>query len=142
MKKLIHDIHKGKDLSSNLKKYRDMAVPVYNEYASLELTFSAYTMVQEIVEEKAELAGQEKEVVNTILDSLRAMSEERLIPVMQRLRQEITAKMDLFTAYTDRLIVYEYVMNRMELKFKPEKELNSQLASVDEEQFLKNLLLL
>ena len=141
MKKLIHDIHKGKDLSSNLKKYRDMAVPVYNEYASLELTFSAYTMVQEIVEEKAELAGQEKEVVNTILDSLRAMSEEtvdyeRLIPVMQRLRQEITAKMDLFTAYTDRLIVYEYVMNRMELKFKPEKELNSQLASVDEEQFL------
>lgn len=146
MKKLIHDIHKGKDLSSNLKKYRDMAVPVYNEYASLELTFSAYTMVQEIVEEKEELAGQEKEVLNTILDSLRAMSEEtvdyeRLIPVMQRLREEITAKMDLFTAYTDRLIVYEYVMNRMELKFKPEKELNSQLASVDEEQFLKNLLI-
>lgn len=51
MKKQIQDICKGKDLASNLKWYRNAAVSTYSEYASLELTFSAYTMLQEVVEE-------------------------------------------------------------------------------------------
>lgn len=145
MKKLIHDIFKGKNLPVNLKLYRDKVIPVYNEYASLELTFHAYTFVEEMEEEKPEIAGQESAVVDELLGALRQISGETvdyagLIPVMQRLRRDITQKMELFTVYTDRLIVYEYVLNRMELSFRTEKELTKQLADVDEEQFLKNLL--
>jgi hypothetical protein len=146
MKKLIHEIHEGKNLPANLRVYKDMAVPVYNDYASLELTFSAYTMVQELEEEKQEFAAREKDVVDTLLGALREMSEEKadygkIILLMQKLRQDITEKMDLFTAYTDRLIVYEYVMNRMELSFQTEKELNGQLALVDEEQLLQKIMI-
>ncbi len=36
---------------------------------------------------------------------------------MNHLRDEITDKMDVLTAYTDRMICYEYVLNRMELKY-------------------------
>lgn len=146
MKKRIQDICKGKDLASNLKWYRDTAVSAYSEYASLELTFSAYTMLQEIVEEKPELAACEDGAVRTLLDTLRAMSEEEVdypgvMSAMQKLRDDITGKMDLFTAYTDRLIIYEYVMNRMELSFETEKELNQRLAEENDEAFLKKLLL-
>lgn len=145
MKKLIHDIHNGKNLEENLIRYRDLAVPVYNEYAALELTFSAYTLAQEVAEEKTELADREKETVAPVLQALKELSGEgadygKTAENMQKIRAEITSKMDLFTAYTDRLIIYEYVLNRMELKFLPEKELVKQLSEVDEEQFLKNLM--
>jgi hypothetical protein len=145
MKKLIHEIHEGKNLAANLQTYREIAVPAYNEYAALELTFSAYTMVQEIVEEKAELALREQPAIDVLLDALLEMSDasancEKTMEQMKKLRQEITQKMDLFTAYTDRLIVYEYVMNRLELHFLPEKELNRKLSAISEEAFLKDLL--
>ena len=48
VKRLIHEIHEGRNLEKNLLKYRDMAIPLYVEYASLELTFSAFTLIQEI----------------------------------------------------------------------------------------------
>lgn len=146
MKKRIQDICKGKDLASNLKWYRDTAVSAYSEYASLELTFSAYTMLQEVVEEKPELAAREDGAVRTLLDALRAMSAEKvdyagLMSAMQKLRDDITGRMDFFTACTDRLIIYEYVMNRMELSFGSEKELDARLAEKHEDNFLQQLLL-
>lgn len=146
MKKRIQDICKGKDLASNLKWYRDTAVSAYSEYASLELTFSAYTMLQEVVEEKPELAAREDGAVRTLLDALRAMSAEKvdyagLMSAMQKLRDDITGRMDFFTACTDRLIIYEYVMNRMELSFETEKKLDEWLAEKHEDNFLQQLLL-
>ncbi|MCH5252629.1 MAG: hypothetical protein J1F22_06620 [Lachnospiraceae bacterium] len=145
LKKLIHDIHRGKNLESNLKRYREAAVRIYNDYGALELTFSAFTMLQEIMEEKSELAAKEEKVIERICKALGGLGEENCrfadwIPVMEALRQEITDKMDLFTAYTDRLICYEYVLNRMELKFLPEKELKKRLEEIDDEEFLQRIM--
>lgn len=145
LRNLIHDIHKGKNLESNLKIYEDIAIRTYNDYAALDLTFSAYTMLEEVTEEKQELAVKEKRVIDCICRALDGLGSEdcayeEWIPVMVSLRQEITDKMDLFTAYTDRLICYEYVLNRMELKYIPVKELNRKFASLDEEEFLQQLM--
>lgn len=144
MKKLIQDIHKGKHLKENLKIYRDKAAQVYCEYGTLELTFSAYTLLEEIVEEKSELAEKENRIIEKILQGLGELSEEKcewgtLASTMKSLREEITARMDLFTAYTDRLICYEYVLNRMELKYLSDKELNKKLSSFQEEEYLARL---
>ena len=144
MKHLIQDILRGKNLEGNLKKYKDLAVSAYMEYAALELTFSAYTMVQELVEEKPDLAQKEGDIAAGILQALGMLGsgsadDGALIRQMQGLRQEITDKMDLFTCYTDRLLVYEYVLNRMELKFLPEKELNKRLADFDEDLYMQQL---
>ncbi len=145
MKRLIHEIHEGRNLKKNLLKYRDMAIPLYVEYASLELTFSAFTLIQEITEEKRELAERENKVVSVVTAALDAVGRgeadyDEIAGQMRDLRDEITKKMDLFTAYTDRMICYEYVLNRMELKFLSEDELKEQLASFDEELYLKELL--
>lgn len=144
MKHLIQEIHTGKNLDKNLKQYEKIAVETYRDYGSLELTFSAFTFVEEMVEEKADLAVKEKEMTDTVweaLDSLgKKMGEsEKIICDMKELRQQITEKMDYFTSFTDRLICYEYVLNRMELKYIPEKELKKRLASFEEEEYVREL---
>lgn len=144
LKRLIQEIHKGKNLESNLKVYRDLAVQTYCDYAALELTFASFTMIQEIAEEKEELAAKEKTVIDSICLALEELGSgtadyDAVIGRMQKLRQEITDKMDLFTAYTDRLICYEYVLNRMELKYLSAKELNQRLAAFDEEAYMQSI---
>lgn len=145
MKRLIHEIHEGKNLSQNLVKWKEESVSVYLEYVSLELTFSAYMLLQEIVEERETLAPMEKATVDEVLAALGELGEKRegssgIVQRMRKLRCDITDKMDLFTAYTDRLIGYEYVLNRMELKYLTNKELDAKLSFFDEEAYLKLLL--
>lgn len=144
MRHLIQDIMKGKDLKNNLEQYKNLAATAYSEYAALELTFSAYVMIQEVVEEKAELPEKEADIMNRILKALGTLGDgsaeaDSLIAQMQTLRREITDKMDLFTCYTDRFLVYEYVLNRMELKYLPEKELNRKLEVFDEDRYMQQL---
>ena len=100
MKQLIHELMKGKNVKSNLEKYRAISVSSYMEYAALELTFSAYTMVQEIMEERPEPAERERRMAQSILELLgdlgrRDMDVETVIPQIRELRQEITERMDV-----------------------------------------------
>lgn len=141
LKKLIHEIHKGKNIKKNLLLYRDRAVQTYCEYGVLDLTFGAYTFIEQIVEEQAERAQKEENVIAPVLLALGELAKEdcvygQVADAMKKLRQEITDKMELFTSYADSLICYEYVLNRMELKFLPEEELTDILYEFEEEQFL------
>lgn len=145
VKQLIHELMKGKNVKSNLEKYKAISVSSYMEYAALELTFSAYTMVQEIMEERPEPAERERRMAQSILELLgdlgrRDMDVETVIPQIRELRQEITERMDVLTCYTDRLLVYEYVLNRMEFKYLSEKELDQKLAAFQEPAYMKKLL--
>ncbi|MBO5488408.1 MAG: hypothetical protein J5972_00715, partial [Eubacterium sp.] len=117
MKNIIRELQKGKNVPDNLKKFVVVAMETNQAYSGLELTFSAYTLVEEMQEEKQELAVQEKESLQCLLTGLRQLSEaggvdETLMEEMKQLRTVITDKMDLFTAYVDRLICYEYILNR------------------------------
>ena len=145
MRKLIRDIHDRKDLSKNLPEYRALAISVYREYAALDLTFSAFLLVQEIMEEYGEkLTEEEKRMEEAVLTILGQLGRGEcdcgeMKRQLQKIRLEITEKMDAFTAYTDRLICYEYVMNRMELRYIPEKELSEKLSSFREEEYMNSL---
>ncbi len=144
MKKLINEIHKGKNIKKNLVLYRDRAVQTYCEYGVLDLTFGAYTFIEQIVEEQAERAQKEKDVIAPVLLALGELAKEdcaygQVAGAMKKLRQEITDKMDLFTSYADSLICYEYVLNRMELKFLPEEKLADIFHEFEEEQFLRQV---
>lgn len=141
LKKLIHEIHKGKNIKKNLLLYRDRVVQTYCEYGVLDLTFGAYTFMEQIVEEQAERAQKEENVIAPVLLALGELAKEdcvygQVAGAMKKLRQEITDKMNLLTSYADSLICYEYVLNRMELKFLPEEKLTDILYGFEEEQFL------
>ena len=45
MRKLIQEIHNGKNIKENLKHYADIAVKTYVDYGTLEMTFSAYSLL-------------------------------------------------------------------------------------------------
>ena len=138
MRKLIRDIHEGKNLEKNLPAYRDQVVRVYSDYAALELTFSAYILVEEQQEEQHNLAAGEASALERVTQALGDLGGARasygeIQESMERLREDIASKMDFFTAYTDRLICYEYVLNRLELKYIPAKELDRELAGFNED---------
>lgn len=144
MKKLIQELHKGKNVKENLKRYAETAVQTYVDYGTLELTFSAYTIMEEMLEGGQAYAPEEKEMASQIRTALGTLSREdcpygALAEEMKGLREEITKKMDLFTAYTDRMICYEYVLNRMELCYLPEKELTKRLAAFPEDVYMNHL---
>lgn len=143
MKKLIHDIHKGKNMKENLRHYADLAVDTYGDYATLEMTFSAYTLLEEEVVGSS-FEKEEGEILDRVKKALAMLAEENcdyavLMEEMKKFREEITGKMDLLTAYTDRLICYEYVLNRMELRYLPEKELTEKLAEFPEKEYMDML---
>ena len=72
MKKLIHDIHKGKNIKENLKHYSDQAIRTYADYGTLETTFSAYTLFEgelsedSYAKEKQEILGRVKDAVGNL----------------------------------------------------------------------------
>ena len=135
MKRLLQELHQGKNLDENLKEYKEVALETYEAYSVLELTFSAYGLVEEISEDK-ELAedvgkGQFEKIKQGLLTlSDPAADYAKLGQEMEELRSRITEKMNLFTAYTDRLIVFEYVLNRMEYQYLSEKERKDKLNGI------------
>lgn len=144
MKKLVQELHRGKNINENLKLYRNLAVQNYSEYGALELTFSAYMLVEELADKGNVIQEEERKTAEIVLETLAKLAKENCnyrdaITDMKKLRQEITGKMDLFTAYTDRLLVYEYVLNRLEYQYLPVKELNQTLVSFSEKTYMERL---
>jgi hypothetical protein len=76
MRKLIRDIHRGKDIEKNLPRYVEYAISTYEEYGMLELTFSAYSLVEQIVEEAKELAEKESGSVDRVLAALGELGQK------------------------------------------------------------------
>lgn len=144
IKKLASDIHKGKNLRVNLELYRDMAVGSYHDYSSIELVFSAYILMEELNEIRPAYAKKEEKILSKIHQGLSMIATDdsdldAIIQNMSSVRAEITQKMDLFTAYTDRLICFEYVLNRMEGKYLSEKELKEKLDKYKENDFMQRM---
>ena len=59
---------------------------------------------------------------------------------LKGLRKENIKRMEFFTALTDRLVAYEYVLNRYELKFAPEEKLDEFLRANPEDAFLNKVI--
>lgn len=142
MRKLIQEIHNGKNINENLKHYADIAVKTYVDYGTLEMTFSAYSLLEDEIQvldadEKEKMLSQVKQAIGCLADE--SCDFAVLGEKMNHLRDEITDKMDVLTAYTDRMICYEYVLNRMELKYLSKKELSEKLAAFEEEEYMKML---
>ncbi len=144
LQKTIHDLQRGKYTGDNLERYRREVLRIYPDRAALELTFSAYTLFDDLNDRKSELAEGEKRMVDSVMGALKELcaqsfDREEILCSLRELRREITEKMDRFTACIDRLICYEYVLNRMELKYMPEEK-RQQYLSLDEEDFMKQIL--
>lgn len=122
-KKRIRDIMQQKDLEMNLPAYANAYINAVYEYSLIHLVLNYYTM-KEVEDDTGNVSADEclfdiMNRIHTLLfqtvlaDELKDDLSEA-IETVNALREELTDKMTVLTAYTDALQLYEYVLNRIE----------------------------
>lgn len=122
-KKILKDIMKHKDLEMNLPAYGNAYINAAYEYNLLHLVLNYYTM-KEVQDEGGSILGDT--YLLSVLDEIHTLMFQTLlaedlkedytesIKKIHSIREALTEKMTVLTAYTDALQIYEYVLNRLE----------------------------
>ncbi len=116
---ISHEITKGKNLPQNLQKYMESMSSLYEGLAYIRLSMNDYTLY-EIQREKqvhderfSGLSVRFQELARVLAD------EGAVLPGdADALRNDVQKVMEVITAYVDRLNIYEYIINRVEYRFK------------------------
>ena len=145
VRRLIRDIDRGKNLQKNLPVYRNLLADTYLDYAAVELVFSSYLLVDSLPEYQG-ISREERALCEEVISRLRRLigsSREEIPEALEELRgirDQITKTMEQVTFYTDRLICYEYVLDRMKMRFTEDKEIKERLEGIQEEEFVNRLM--
>ena len=107
---------------------------VCREYAALDLIFNLYDIGDGI-------DGRVEQELYREFRSLLSKPVGDIEDELRRLRIENKNRMEFLTAITDRLVAYEYVLNRIELRFTPEEKLDDFLKSNPEDAFLNRMII-
>ena len=131
---LVTDLSAGRDTEENQAAYTAMTASAFASYARIKLSMNLFTL-REMEQEKEEL-GQEKDADSwTVLEAVRGLSEEHPEAGLEQtkaLRDRITARMKVLTAYTDFFEQHEYILNRKEAGILGETESISPEALAEE----------
>jgi len=125
----IKDIMQNQNLEESIPLYGNAYINSVYEYGMIRLVLTYYTMKEVEDEVGAGLDDYLSNVldeIHTILFESLLSSEiksdsEQLIERLDSIRNEMTKKMTLLTAYTDALQLHEYVLNRIEYAVTGEK---------------------
>lgn len=122
-KKVMRDILQGKDLEMNLAAYANVYMNAAYKYSLIHLVLNYYT-IKEIQDDTngivkdAYLASVVDKIhtilFETVLSEKLPSDYENVVRAIHTLRDKMTEKMTILTAYTDALQIYEYVLNRIE----------------------------
>lgn len=124
-KKIIKDIMHHKDLEQNLPAYTGAYTSLVYEYSLIHFVLNYYT-IKEIemdangISKDETLAAVMNEVhtfvYQTLLSETLEEQPEKVVKKLDDIRNLLTDKMTVLTAYTDGLQLYEYILNRIEYK--------------------------
>lgn len=137
IKNLVKSINHGKDLNNNLPAYFEILEQNYYKNACIHSALEYYTLYQVICEHE----NQSLDEINSVLAVLNEAVEvlfnpnkdnSNLLKKLEAIRDEVIKKMDVLTAYIDLIQIYEYVLNRLEYRFK-------EYSLADEEVFINKL---
>ncbi len=145
IRKLVKEIDRGIRLDKNVPAYLDMFSDVYEEYAAVELTFSAYLLWQTCFEEIVLTEREEKQYTQVmgILKKMLKKAEDDLdglVREISEIRDEIHKIMEGYTSCTDTLICYEMVLKRMRLNYPAGKMERKRVSRIREDEFLDRLM--
>lgn len=131
---IAKEICKGKNLDKNLSAYINSMMSCYSRLSYIKFSMNYYTFCDVLREESGESAKElgsilsaldgmiQENIVNTVLESsqtTRRPREESLKRLME-LRKSVIDTMEIVTAYVDRFLVLEHVLNRVEFRFSEE----------------------
>lgn len=136
IKQLVREINKSKNLESNIPAYKEILFDLYNQCALLHTTMDYFVLYETLQEKQGKEDGYLKDTLEVVHEIVKEVfcgdvaEEEKKQEVMKKIllvRDDVIKKMKVLTMYTDRLQIYEHVVNRLELKYGESIE----LADVD-----------
>ena len=145
IRKIIKDLDKGVAPRKNLPIYANYLADTYLNYASIELVFSAYMLV-ETCQEGIDLSEEEERRYDEVRKEIPHVYEEdaevqkTCIERIDRIRGEITQVMEKYTSYTDQLICYDYVLKHRKFDFEEEEPYQKDVFATEEDVFVKELM--
>lgn len=122
-KRIIKDILQGTGLELNLPAYASAYISATYTYSLIHLVLNYYT-IKEIQEDTSGITNDE--YLSLVVDKIHTIlfqtiladdvpeNYKEIVAQIHDLRNEMTKKMTILTAYTDALQIYEYVLNRIE----------------------------
>lgn len=126
IKELVYNINKGKNLDENIPIYRDTLSDIYNQASLLHITMEYFVLYELLQEKKGEENAYLQEVIDVVNQVVSATFSEKgltdekrqdLLSLLLTTRTDVIGKMKILTMYTDKLSIYEHVINRIELKY-------------------------
>nr|MCR5214213.1 hypothetical protein [Eubacterium sp.] len=116
------DINADRNREESIIKYQRLLASAFKKYATIKISmnlFTMYEMSEEISMDRREEIEGYIDMINLALRSVyldRSLSDPSIIEEIKNIRDTITGKMRILTAYTDALEIYEYIVNRCEPK--------------------------
>ncbi len=114
----------------------------YHIYAEVQLAMHYYAFYEAFYDDENSWGKKAKGIITRlnhmirdhILQSKSGQAKEEIIRSVDSIRNEIMHQMNVLTTYTDMFQIYEYVLNRVEYRFKEE------LEPIEEKEFSKEIL--
>ncbi len=135
---IAHEIEKGRNLPLNLGRYESGMRLLYGTLGMIKLSMNAWTVYKEDAdepdaammrrpEENARYAEAKASLARVVRDALNqeAHGEEVSPDAVDALRSRLIHEMEILTSFTEDFRVFEYVLNRVEYRFK-EADLDEQ----------------
>lgn len=126
------ELAKGRNLQVNLPAYANSMMSLYNGLAYIKLSMNYYTFFE--MANDSEFGKAEMSELKSLLDRFNDVVESQIaadeysdnvykhnVDELEDIRASIVRIMEVVTAYVDRLRIYEYVLNRIEYRFKDEE---------------------
>lgn len=142
IKHINKEIQNGKLLEENIPMLFNQLADHYNINASVRLAMHYFAFYEAYCDDEntwSKEAGKVTDQLNqiikeNILESQSGIGREEAIRAIDAIRKDIMARMEALTAFTDIFQTYEYVLNRLEYRFKEEA------TTFDEKEFSKEIL--
>ncbi|HCA21626.1 MAG TPA: hypothetical protein DEO87_04540 [Lachnospiraceae bacterium] len=129
-KNIIKDLKAGRNLGTNVRRYSEILSTAFTNYAAVKLSLNLFTLMEMIDELPSDRRAETNRMVATLRRTLtdgfsgKAITDEDIAEVI-KIREAVTARMKILTAYTDACSIYEYVLDRKKPAEDPEAALDT-----------------
>lgn len=142
LRKICRSIQRGKRLEESIPVLLNRLADIYYVYAGLQLAMNYYTLYQDYCDEEelwSRDAVERTKSINAFIkehlfDFKSGPEHEKAVLAIDTLRKDNMKRMDVLTTYTDIFQIYEYVLNRIEYKYKENP------YNIDDEEFAREIL--
>ncbi len=124
MKKIVGDLLKNRNVEAALQEYYGKFMEINNKYAYIRLAMNYYTYYVMLSESDGIMQNDFKAEIECINDIVEKTIDEDTAAVekgivsMEKIREDMIKKVRDITCFVDRYNIYEYVLNRIEYRFK------------------------